>query len=255
MFRKGLMMLCLLLFCIHVVPSFAQNVAVASSGQMKLLKSLGDGATLMHATPAAIAGFKELIVRDGRGIDHLFYLSKDGNMVFSGSLLDIRHHKNITQASYKKFVSTEIAKAIKQQQQFFVPYHEHDRHENNKQPLYLFLGTNCPRCLQLWDKGLTILNKKYDVYLSYGGLRSLNAKQSRKAMQGWCLKGSKRRLILTAHSLETSEKDSTCTMGTKAFNNMKAAFGRYVRRIPVAYNASGEVVSLPLPEQYTIKHN
>jgi len=40
--------------------------------------------------------------------------------------------------------------------------------------------------------------------------------------------------------LATHEKNKGCKAGTIAFNRMKETFGRYIRRIPVAYNAQGE---------------
>jgi len=106
----------------------------------------------------------------------------------------------------------------------------------------VFLGPNCPACLKLWDNTLPGLSEKYDVRLSYGGLGSLGVKQVRKAMWGWCLKGDKRRNILSDNPLATHEKNKGCKAGTIAFNRMKETFGRYIRRIPVAYNAQGEEV-------------
>jgi len=122
--RKSLMVLCLMQLVMPAAPLFAQDVIEQPSARAQLLESLGAGATLMHAASAEIAGFEELIVRDGQGMDHVFYLSKDGNSAFSGLLLDVRHKKNLTQASYSKFVATEIAKGIHTRQQDFIPYRE-----------------------------------------------------------------------------------------------------------------------------------
>jgi len=244
MIRKGFMMLLLAQFLLPAVTSFAQD-SEKPSAQTQLLQSLGSGAKIMHTAPARIAGFEELIVRDDRGVDHVFYLSTDGKMAFSGSLLDVRHKKNLTQISYGQFMVSEIANGIRKQQTFFIPY-QPDQH--GKQKLYLFMGPSCPDCLHLWDKALPGLIKKYDIYLSYGGLRSLGVQQAHKAMQGWCFKGNKRRLILTDHPLDAGMKTGACKQGVEAFNRMKATFGRYIRRIPVAYNASGEVVPLPVVE-------
>jgi len=241
--RKSLMVLCLMQLVLPVVSSFAQDVVEQPSAQTQLLESLGNGAILMHIAPAEIAGFDELIVRDGQGMDHVFYLSSDGGMAFSGALLDVRHKKNVTQASYRKFMATEIAKGIHSQQQLFIPYREDGEQETNKPPLYLFLGPSCPDCLDLWNNTLPGLSEKYDIRLSYGGLSSLGVKQVRKAMWGWCLKGDKRRRVLSNNPLATNV-DKACTPGIKAFNRMKETFGRYIRRIPVAYNEQGEIVPL-----------
>ncbi len=188
----------------------------------------------------------ELIVRDGQGMDHIFYLSADGKMAFSGSLLDVRHKKNITQASYEKFVASEIAKGIHRQQQLFIPYRKYAAHKKKKPPLYLFLGPSCPDCLKLWNTILPDLSDKYDIWLSYGGLSSLGVKQVRKAMWGWCLKGKKRRAILTNNPLDTNVETNDCKPGIKAFNRMKETFARYIRHIPVAYNKQGEKVPLTM---------
>ncbi|MDQ6968369.1 MAG: disulfide isomerase DsbC N-terminal domain-containing protein [Mariprofundaceae bacterium] len=244
MMRKYFIIL-LLVQCLLPVSSLsAQGVGSDKpSGRILLLESLGAGATLMHAAPARIAGFEELIVRDNQGLDHVFYLSADGNMAFSGALLDVQHKKNITQASYGKFVAAEIAKGINRQHKFFIPYRQDTQHEKKRPPLYLFLGPSCPDCLHLWDNTLLGLNEKYDIRLSYGGLSSLGVKQVRKAMWGWCLKGDKRRRVLSNNPLAMNV-DKACTLGMIAFNRMKETFGRYIRRIPVAYNEQGEIVPL-----------
>jgi len=244
--RKGFLILFLVQFLLPVLPSFAQD-ADKPSARAQLLESLGEGATLMQAAPAAITGFEELIVRDARGMDHIFYLSVDGEMAFSGSLLDVRHKKNVTQASYRKFVAAEIVKGIHRQQQFFIPYREYAVHKKKKPPLYLFLGPSCPDCLKLWNNTLPGLSEKYDIRLSFGGLSSLAVKQVRKAMWGWCLKGDKRRAILSNSPLDINVETNECKPGIKAFNQMKATFGRYIRHIPVVYNEQGEVVQLPAP--------
>ncbi len=69
-------------------------------------------------------------------------------------------------------------------------------------------------------------------------------------MQGWCSKGNQRRFILTDHPLDAGMKTGKCKHGFEAFNRMKATFGRYIRQIPVAYNASGEVVPLKRDAQH-----
>jgi len=243
-----MMMLFLLQFMLPVYSLSAQDAGVEPpSARDQLLESLGSGARLMHAAPAAIAGFEELIVRDGRGVDHIFYLSEDGNMAFSGSLLDVRNKKNITQTSYRAFVAAEIAKGLHKHQNIFIRYRENGKKGENKPPLYLFLGPNCPDCLGLWDNTLLSLSEKYDVRLSYGGMSSLAVKQVRKAMQGWCMKGGKRRAVLTNNPLDSSVESSECKLGIKAFNQMKETFARYVLRIPVAFNKQGEAVPLSVP--------
>jgi len=244
--RKGFLILFMAQFLAPVLPSLAQD-ADKPSAQAQLLESLGDGAKLMQAAPAVITGFEELIVRDGQGVDHIFYLSADGNMAFSGSLLDVRHKKNVTQASYRKFVAGEIAKSIDARQQDFIPYREAEQHKNNKPPLYVFLGPSCPACLKLWDNTMPGLSEKYDIRLSYGGLSSLAVKQVRKAMWGWCLQGDKRRAILSNLPLEVNVEINDCKQGVEVLNQMKATFSRYVRHIPVVYNEQGEVVQLPAP--------
>ncbi len=243
--RKSLMLLFLMQFMLPVFPSFAQDTDAGKSlTRAQLLASLRAGAKLMHAAPAAITGFEELIVRDAQGMDHIFYLSKDGNMAFSGSLLDVQHKKNITQASYSTFVAAEVAKSIHRQQKLFIPYREDAQHDKKRPPLYLFLGPDCPDCLKLWNNTLPGLSKKYDIRLSYGGLSSLGVKQVRKAMWGWCLKGEKRRTVLSTDPLERNMETHDCKPGVKAFNRMKKTFSRYIRRIPVAYNEQGEDVLL-----------
>lgn len=159
----------------------------------------------------------------------------------------MQHKKSITQESYKKIIASEIAKGIHSQQQFFIPYHEDAQRDTTKPPLYLFLGPGCPACLKLWDESLPTLSEKYDIRFSYGGLSSLGVKQVRKAMRGWCLKGEKRRTILTNHPLESIVESKECKFGVDAFNRMKESFGRYVLRIPIAYNEQGEAVPLPAP--------
>jgi len=48
-------------------------------------------------------------------------------------------------------------------------------------------------------------------------------KQVRKAMWGWCLKGDKRRAILSNSPLDTNVETNECKLGIKAFNQMKAS--------------------------------
>jgi len=127
----------IIFFLLFSLPAHAAGSDKAS-GRMQLLASLGLGAKLMHAAPAEIAGFEELIVRDGQGVDHVFYLSADGNMAFSGSLLDVRHKRNITQASYGKFIAVEISKEINRQQKLFIPYHE-DAQNTKKKTVTVFV--------------------------------------------------------------------------------------------------------------------
>jgi len=243
-----MMMLFLLQFALPVYSLSAQDAGSdKQSARTQLLESLGAGSKLMYAAPAAIAGFEELIVRDEKGVDHIFYLSEDGNMAFSGSLLDVQNKKNLTQASYRKFVATEISKGINRQQKLFIPYRQNIQKTQKRPPLYLFLGPSCPDCLQLWDNTLPGLSEKYDIHLSFGGLSSLGVKQVRKAMWGWCLKGDKRRAVLINNPLETNMESSDCKPGTDAFNRMKESFGRYILRIPVAFNKQGEAVPLPEP--------
>jgi len=242
MVRKIFIILFLWQFMLPTFPSLAQGIDKPLA-QAQLLESLGVGVKLMHVVPAAITGFEELIVRDARGMDHIFYLSKDGNMAFSGSLLDVRHKKNITQINYGKFVAAEISKGIHRQERFFIPYAA--KSEKDRPPLYLFLGPSCPNCLKLWNNTLPGLSEKYDIRLSYGGLSSLGVKQVRKAMWGWCLTGDKYRTILTDSPLDTHVETHDCKPGIEAFNRMKETFSRYIRRIPVAYNEQGEEVPLP----------
>jgi len=246
--RKGFLILFLAQFLAPVIPSLAQDAGRESTlARAQLLESMGTGAALMHIAPSEITIFEELIIRDGQGVDHIFYLSVDGEMAFSGSLLDVRHKKNVTQASYSKFVAAEIAKGIDARQQDFIPYREAEQHEKNRPPLYVFLGPSCPACLKLWDNTLPSLSEKYDIRLSYGGLSSLAVKQVRKAMWGWCLQGDKRRAILSNHPLEVNVETNDCKQGVEAFNQMKATFSRYIRHIPVVYNEQGEVVPMPAP--------
>ena len=247
MIRKRLIILFLVQFILPVFSLTAQDVGSdKASARTQLLESLGAGATLMHAAPADIAGFEELIVRDGQGVDHIFYLSADGNMAFSGSLLDVQNKKNITQASYRKFMAAEISKEIGRQQNLFIPYRQNIQKTKKRPPLYLFLGPSCPDCLQLLDNSLPGLSEKYDIRLSFGGLSFLGVKQVRKAMWGWCLKGDKRRAVLINNPLETNVESSDCKPGINAFNQMKESFGRYILRIPVAFNKQGEAVPLPV---------
>ncbi len=185
MLRKGFLLWVLAQLLLSAMTSFAQG-AEKPSAQAQLLQSLGSGAKIMHTAPARIAGFEEVIVRDDRGVDHVFYLSADGKMAFSGALLDVRHKKNLTQISYRQFVASEIASGIRKQQSLFVPY-QPDQH--GKQKLYLFMGPSCPDCLHLWDKSLPGLSKKYDIYLSYGGLRSLGVQQACKRCRAGVPKG------------------------------------------------------------------
>jgi len=246
MIRKKIIMLLLVQFLLSVGSLRAQEEDAGKvSPRMQLIESLGVGAKLMHAAPAAMAGFEELIVRDSQGLDHIFYFSTDGSgMAFSGALLDMQQKKNITQASYRAFVAAEIAKIIRKQQQYFIPYRADGESDATKPPLYLFLGPSCPTCLKLWKERLPELSKQYDIRLSYGGLRTLGVKQGRKAMWGWCLKGDKRSAVLRNEPLNIDVEANNCKLGVAAFNRMKETFGRYLLRVPTAYNQQGEVLLL-----------
>jgi len=76
-------------------------------------------------------------------------------------------------------------------------------------------------------------------------MRSLGARSACKAMWGWCLKGDERRAVLRNEPLNIDVEAKDCKPGTTAFNRVKEAFGRYVRRIPMAFNDQGEEVLFP----------
>jgi len=75
--------------------------------------------------------------------------------------------------------------------------------------------------------------------MSRNWLRSLGVKQVRKAMWGWCLKGDERSAVLRNEPLNIDVEVNDCKPGFTAFNQMKETFGRYILRIPAAYNEQG----------------
>lgn len=172
------------------------GAAKAAEPNLDLFKqSIGPTAEIKSVNPSAINGIYEVLVNNS-----VFYITEDGEKVFSGELYDLKKGINYTQEVRNKLSLEALAK-IKEEDTIIYPA------KNEKYRVKVFTDITCPYCSKLHshmkdfnDMGITI------QYLAFprAGLGSQPAKNMQKI---WCAKDKAAALDAAKHNKTIPSED------------------------------------------------
>jgi thiol:disulfide interchange protein DsbC len=229
----------LLSLSFFIMPMASAEGATEEVLTSKVQEVLGPDANVNSVKPSAISGLYEIVINNGKVV----YMTKDGNYVIEGDVIDLVNRANITdisrsQARADGFESIDVNQLIE-----FSP-------ENPQHMLYVYTDIDCGYC-QKFHKEIKKLNDNgIGVrYLAFprAGLQSPAYVAAESA---WCAEDSQQ--ALTDAKAGKAISPATCDDRVKKQFAMGQAMG--VKGTPSVFIASGKELGGYIPADDLINY-
>jgi thiol:disulfide interchange protein DsbC len=245
---KSLMIFCLgfsFLISCQKVSSSSQNCPKRDSVQ-KSLDAIQPGIKVETVKPSPVKGLCEVVVKLPNEEKGLFYIDPPGKHIITGSILEMKTLRNLTQEKLqdlnKKVLSKEQLSKLDKMVDF--------TYGNSKNVVYFITDPDCPHCKKAED----ILNKlvkegKLTVKVILLPIEALHPDAKSKAISLICdNKGFK-------ELMEGYKNSSLCEKGKEKINqNISFLLNELkVRGTPTFIFPDGEMITNVLPESYILQ--
>jgi thiol:disulfide interchange protein DsbC len=161
----------------------------------------------------------------------VLYLSGDGRYYFRGNLMDLKQHKDLTEAARSKARVDMLSKVDERQMIVFSP-------KNPKYTITVFTDIDCPYCRKLHFQIAQYMSEGIKVrYLAFPRA-GVNSPSYDKAVNVWC--ADNRRVALTRAKRDEPIPHKTCKNPIKAQMKLGRLLG--VSGTPAIVLENGEMI-------------
>lgn len=217
-----------------VAPPLVSGAITPAELQLaqKSLARLSDAAHIDAIQPSVLPGFYQVIASG-----HLVYISKDGNYLLDGNLIDLAAKKNVSDDAWAAYRKAVLAKVPPSQRIVFAPPHP-------KYTISVFTDVNCGYCRQLHDHISAFNNAGVAVeYLAWPreGVTTTSGKLTptyKEMASVWC--APDRKAAFSAAMQGQAPKPATCPNPVKAQFELGLQLG--VTGTPTIFGPDGRML-------------
>lgn len=209
-----------------------QAAGASEHGKLqKVLRQYFPDIKLEQLKPAPVKGFYEV----SHGTE-VYYISKDGAYILSGSIIDLRSRENITEKSRAR-LRLDILKAVPESNMIvYTP-------SRTRRTITVFTDVDCPYCAKFHEEVPDLVKAGIRIRYLMFPRNGLNTETYKKSVSVWCAKD--RRKAITIAKAGGRLKPGTCS--NPVADNFRLAEKMGVRGTPTLIFDNGRMVSGYVP--------